>query len=90
MHFGIDAHGGEREGEGNSTYTRNLSRSLVALDGDDTFALFAADASLGRLNRRKNLGSLLRERRTEPGAIGQILRRPTPRCAREVAPTCRW
>ena len=44
MKFGIDAHGGEREGEGNSTYTRNLSRSLLAVDGDDTFTLFAADA----------------------------------------------
>ena len=41
MHFGIDTHGSEREGEGNSTYTRNLSRSLLALGGDDTFALFA-------------------------------------------------
>jgi glycosyltransferase involved in cell wall biosynthesis len=43
MNFGIDTHGGEREGEGNSTYTRNLCRSLVDLDGDDTFALFAGE-----------------------------------------------
>jgi glycosyltransferase involved in cell wall biosynthesis len=43
VHFGIDTHGSEREGEGNSTYTRNLSRSLVDLDGDDTFALFAGE-----------------------------------------------
>ena len=43
MHFGIDTHGSEREGEGNSTYTRNLSRSLLALDGDDTFSLFAGE-----------------------------------------------
>ena len=43
MNFGIDTHGGEREGEGNSTYTRNLCRSLVELDGDDTFTLFAGD-----------------------------------------------
>src|SRR5882672_10774348 len=43
MNFGIDTHGGEREGEGNSTYTRNLSRSLLSLDGDDTFALFAGE-----------------------------------------------
>jgi len=43
VNFGIDTHGGEREGEGNSTYTRNLCRSLLALDGDDTFALFAGE-----------------------------------------------
>ncbi len=43
MNFGIDTHGCEREGEGNSTYTRNLSRSLLALDGDYTFALFAGE-----------------------------------------------
>jgi glycosyltransferase involved in cell wall biosynthesis len=43
VHFGIDTHGSEREGEGNSTYTRNLSRSLLALDGDDTFSLFAGE-----------------------------------------------
>jgi glycosyltransferase involved in cell wall biosynthesis len=43
MNFGIDTHGGEREGEGNSTYTRNLCRSLLDLDGDDTFALFAGE-----------------------------------------------
>ena len=43
MDFGIDTHGAERDGEGNSTYIRNLSRSLLTLDGDDTFALFAAE-----------------------------------------------
>jgi glycosyltransferase involved in cell wall biosynthesis len=43
MNFGIDTHGGEREGEGNSTYTRNLCRSLLAVDGDDTFTLFARE-----------------------------------------------
>ena len=43
MDFGIDTHGGERDGEGNSTYIRNLSRSLVSLNGDDTFALFAGE-----------------------------------------------
>ena len=43
MHFGIDTHGCEREGEGNSTYARNLSRSLLTLDGHDTFALFAGE-----------------------------------------------
>jgi glycosyltransferase involved in cell wall biosynthesis len=41
VHFGIDTHGCEREGEGNSTYTRNISRSLLSLDGDDTFTLVA-------------------------------------------------
>jgi glycosyltransferase involved in cell wall biosynthesis len=45
VHFGIDTHGSEREGEGNSTYIRNLSRSLLALDADDTFALFAGEPS---------------------------------------------
>ena len=44
MHFGIDTHSSERDGEGNSTYIRNLSRSLLALYGDDTFALFAGEA----------------------------------------------
>jgi glycosyltransferase involved in cell wall biosynthesis len=43
MNFGIDTHGGERDGEGNSTYTRNLCRSLLDLDGDDSFALFAGE-----------------------------------------------
>jgi glycosyltransferase involved in cell wall biosynthesis len=43
LHFGIDTHGAEREGEGNSTYIRNLSRSLLTLDGDETFALFAGE-----------------------------------------------
>jgi hypothetical protein len=42
--FGIDAHGAERDGEGHSTYTRNLSRALLSLDGEDTVALFAGDA----------------------------------------------
>lgn len=43
MHLGIDSHGGEREGEGNSTYIRNLIEALLAVDAEDTFALFAAD-----------------------------------------------
>src|SRR5262245_12767699 len=43
MIFGIDTHGGEREGEGNATYTRNLSRALLRLEGEDTFALFAGN-----------------------------------------------
>jgi glycosyltransferase involved in cell wall biosynthesis len=42
--FGLDTHACEHEGEGNSTYTRNLSRSLLSLDGDDTFALFAGES----------------------------------------------
>src|SRR5215472_14998328 len=32
MNFGIDTHGCAREGEGNSTYTRNLSRRLLSLE----------------------------------------------------------
>jgi hypothetical protein len=43
VHFGINTHGSKREGEGNSTYISNLSRSLLALDGDDPFALFAGE-----------------------------------------------
>jgi glycosyltransferase involved in cell wall biosynthesis len=39
--FGIDAHGAEREGEGNSTYSRGLISALFAVAGDDDFALFA-------------------------------------------------
>lgn len=42
VQFGIDAHGGEREGEGNSAYIRNLTRALLAAEGDEAFTLFAA------------------------------------------------
>jgi glycosyltransferase involved in cell wall biosynthesis len=43
VHFGIDSHNVEREGEGNSTYGRNLISSLIAGAGrDDDFPLFAA------------------------------------------------
>jgi glycosyltransferase involved in cell wall biosynthesis len=41
--FGIDAHSAEREGEGNSTYSRNLISALFAAAGDDDFALFAGN-----------------------------------------------
>jgi glycosyltransferase involved in cell wall biosynthesis len=71
--FGIDAHGSEREGEGNSTYIRNLSRSLLTLDGDDTFALFAAEAGHSFY---RSLGSSPRLRvRAVPqhGGLGRIL-----------------
>jgi glycosyltransferase involved in cell wall biosynthesis len=44
VRFGIDSHSAEREGEGNSTYIRNLISALLATPGDDDFALFAADA----------------------------------------------
>ena len=43
LYFGIDAHGAEREGEGNSTYTRGLISALLAAGGSDRFALFAAN-----------------------------------------------
>jgi glycosyltransferase involved in cell wall biosynthesis len=43
VRFGIDSHSAEREGEGNSTYTRNLISALLATAGHDDFALFAAD-----------------------------------------------
>jgi glycosyltransferase involved in cell wall biosynthesis len=39
--FGIDSHNAEQEGEGNSTYTRNLISSLFAAGGADDFVLFA-------------------------------------------------
>jgi glycosyltransferase involved in cell wall biosynthesis len=41
--FGIDSHSAEREGEGNSTYSRNLISALFATGGDDDFALFAGN-----------------------------------------------
>jgi len=41
--FGIDSHSVEREGEGNSTYSRNLISALHAAGGDDEFALFAGN-----------------------------------------------
>ena len=42
VHFGIDSHSAEREGEGNSTYIRNLISSLVTGPGDVIeFSLFA-------------------------------------------------
>lgn len=43
MLFGIDSHAAEHEGEGNSTYTRNLISALFAAVGGDDFALFAED-----------------------------------------------
>jgi glycosyltransferase involved in cell wall biosynthesis len=43
VHFGIDSHSAEREGEGNSTYSRNLISALFAVGGDHDFALFAAN-----------------------------------------------
>jgi glycosyltransferase involved in cell wall biosynthesis len=42
--FGIDSHNAEREGEGNSTYGRNLIANLVTATGErHDFSLFAAD-----------------------------------------------
>ena len=73
MQFGIDAHGGEREGEGNSTYTRNLSRSLLALEGDDMFTLFAADARHA-FYRSLGAGPRLRVHPVaQHGGLGRIL-----------------
>jgi alpha-1,3-rhamnosyl/mannosyltransferase len=43
VRIGIDVHGGEREGEGNATYTRNLVSALLALERDVDFVLFAGD-----------------------------------------------
>jgi len=71
--FGIDTHGGEREGDGNSTYIRNLSRSLLTLEGDDTFVLFAARAGDSFY---RSLGSSPRLRIravAQHGGLGRIL-----------------
>jgi len=71
--FGIDTHGSEREGEGNSTYIRNLSRSILTLDGDDTFVLFAARAGHAFY---RSLGSTPQFRVravTQHGGLGRIL-----------------
>ena len=43
MHIGIDSHSAEREGEGNTTYGRNLISALFGAAGEDDFALFAAN-----------------------------------------------
>jgi glycosyltransferase involved in cell wall biosynthesis len=43
MYIGIDSHSAEHEGEGNSTYSRNLISALFATEGPEAFALFAAD-----------------------------------------------
>jgi glycosyltransferase involved in cell wall biosynthesis len=43
MYIGIDSHYAEHEGEGNSTYTRNLIAALFAMEGPEAFALFAAE-----------------------------------------------
>lgn len=43
MHFGIDSHSAEREGEGNSTYSRSLISALFAAEGGHDFTLFAAN-----------------------------------------------
>jgi glycosyltransferase involved in cell wall biosynthesis len=43
VYFGIDSHNAEREGEGNSTYTRGLISALVAAGGDARFALFVGN-----------------------------------------------
>jgi glycosyltransferase involved in cell wall biosynthesis len=43
VRLGIDAHASEREGEGNSTYTRGLIETLAAVDAEDDFVLFAGE-----------------------------------------------
>jgi glycosyltransferase involved in cell wall biosynthesis/GT2 family glycosyltransferase len=40
IYFGIDAHSAERDGEGNSTYTRGLVAALLAGGDTNAFALF--------------------------------------------------
>jgi glycosyltransferase involved in cell wall biosynthesis len=71
--FGIDTHGCEREGEGNSTYTRNLSRSLLSLEGNDTFALLAGNPGHSFY---RSLGASARFRVravAQHGGLGRIL-----------------
>ena len=73
MKFGIDTHGAEREGEGNSTYIRNLTRALLALGGDDVFALFAGDP---RHSFYRSLGTAARFRVravAQHGGLGRIV-----------------
>ena len=53
--FGIDAHSAEREGEGNSTYSRNLITALLAAGGDEDFALFAGNREIGRASCRERV-----------------------------------
>ena len=43
MYIGIDSHSAEHDGEGNSTYIRNLISALFATEGPEAFALLAAD-----------------------------------------------
>lgn len=43
MRIGIDTHAAEQEAGGNATYIRGLVRALVALDGDETYVLYALD-----------------------------------------------
>lgn len=61
MRFGIDSHSAERDGEGNSTYGRNLISALLAEGGADDFMLRNGQAkdvvawsaaALGRLDAR--------------------------------------
>jgi hypothetical protein len=73
LKFGIDTHGAEREGEGNSTYIRNLTRALLALGGDDVFALFAGDP---RHSFYRSLGTAARFRVrvvAQHGGLGRIV-----------------
>jgi len=73
MNFGIDTHGGEREGEGNSTYTRNLCRSLLAVDGDDTFTLFAAEPGHSFYRSLNTTPGLRIRGVAQHGGLGRIL-----------------
>ena len=73
MNFGIDTHGGEREGEGNSTYTRNLCRSLLAVDGDDAFTLFAGDPGHPFYRSLRSSPSLRVRAVTQQRGLGRIL-----------------
>jgi len=73
VNFGIDTHGGERDGAGNSTYTRGLSRSLLTLNGNDTFVLFAARADHS-FYRSLGCTSRFRVRAiAQHGGLGRIL-----------------
>lgn len=58
MYFGIDSHSAEREGDGNSTYTRGLISAFVAANDADHFALFAGNPDHPFYRARPSRGRL--------------------------------
>jgi glycosyltransferase involved in cell wall biosynthesis len=83
VNFGIDTHGCEREGEGNSTYIRNLSRSLLTLDDHDTFALFAGEPDHSFYRSLSATPRFRIRSVAQHGGLGRILWALTRAAARE-------